>query len=234
MQSEPATSSPVIEPVASGTSSADEAEAIHTLADDLKRLQSTANGMPITVQTLLDTLADRGHAVVILLLTAPFVVLPIPGLSTIVGLVVMGVSLGVLFNSKALVPGFIRRRSIQPETLTRLVNGTTKTLGRLKRFVRPRMGWLTGPSWHWLIGISLITANVAFALPGPPGNNIPPALIMVLLALGLLERDGLLVLIGHILNLLLWIAIAVLVILFWEVVGSYVQTALQKFSALFK
>lgn len=206
---------------------------VHGLAADLRRLRETANGMPISVQKLLDTLADRGHAVVILILTAPFVLLPIPGLSTIVGLAVLGLSLGVLLNSGAWMPKFIRRRDIAPETLEKLITGTTKTLGKLERFVKPRMQWLTGPSWHWLIGISLIAANVAFALPGPPGNNIPPALAMVLLSLGLLERDGLLVLIGHIFTLILWIVIIVLVLLFWELVNDYVHEAWSKLSGRF-
>lgn len=205
----------------------------HGLAADLQRLRDTANGMPITVDKLLSTLADRGHAVIILLLTAPFVFIPIPGLSTIVGLAVMGLSIGVLLNTGAWVPGFIRRREISPETLERLIGGTNKTLGKLNRFVKPRMQWMTSRSWHWLAGISLFAANIAFALPGPPGNNIPPALAMSLLALGLLERDGLLLIVGHILTWVVWAAIIILLVFFWDLVDEYVQEFVGKFSRLF-
>ena len=205
---------------------------LHGLADDLQRLREAANGVPITVDALLKALADRGHAVIILLLTAPFVFIPIPGLSTVVGLAVMGLSLGVLLNTGAWVPKFIRRRELTPETLERLINGTNRTLGKLSRFVKPRMQWMTGRSWHWLAGISLFAANIAFALPGPPGNNIPPALAMSLLALGLLERDGLILIVGHILTWVTWAAIIILLVFFWDLVDGYVQEFAGKFSRL--
>lgn len=216
------------------TSPADTSAPVHGLADDLQRLEKAANGMPITLNQLVSTLEDRGHAVVIILLAAPFVIIPIPGLSTIVGLAIIALSFGVIFNLKPRLPNFIGKRLISPEGLRRIVNGTSRVLRRMEKLVKPRMQWLTGKNWHWMIGISLLFATIALALPIPiPGNNIPPAIGILLLALGLLERDGLLVLIGHLYTLILWLILILLGFLFWEAVGSYVEQLLERVRAFF-
>lgn len=206
----------------------------HGLADDLRRLDEAANGMPISLNTLVSVLEDRGHAVAIILLAAPFVIIPIPGLSTIVGLAVLMLSIGVLLGSKARLPNFIGKRNISPEGLHRIVSGTSRVLIRVEKLVKPRMEWLTGKSWHWLIGLSLIFATIALMLPLPiPGNNIPPAIGILLLALGLLERDGLFVLIGHIYTLAMWIVLLTVAMFFWEAIDTYVHRVFNKIVHLF-
>jgi hypothetical protein len=200
----------------------------HSLADDLQRLREAAGGEAITFQRLIDVLSDRGHAVIILLLAAPFIVLPIPGLSTAVGLVICLMSVALFFDRKPWVPGWIGRKSISPEGLDRIVRAATGTMRRLSRLIRPRMGFVTSGLGHRAAGVSMLAAAIAFGLPGPPGNNIPPAICITVLALGLLERDGLMVIVGHVLTWLLWAAIIVLVVLFWHLVEPYLGPILQK------
>ncbi len=200
----------------------------HSLADDLQRLREAAGGEPITFQGLIDVLSDRGHAVIILLLAAPFIVLPIPGLSTAVGLVICLMSVALFFDRKPWVPGWIGRKSISPEGLDRIVRAATGIMRRLSRLVRPRLGIMTSGLGHRAAGLTMLAAAIAFGLPGPPGNNIPPAICITVLALGLLERDGVMVILGHALTLLLWAALIVLVLLFWHLVEPYVAPILDK------
>ena len=212
---------------AGGTAPA--ADQSHGLAADLQRLEDAANGMPITVERLLETLSERGHAVAILILTAPFVLIPVPGLSTAVSVVVFGLAIGVILGGRAWMPGFVRRREISPERLHSLTNGTRKLLSKIGRLVKPRMSWVTHRSQHWLIGLSLFAGTFIFALPLPiPGNNIPPAIGLVMLSLGMIERDGLLVLLGHIYTLILCIILIVCAFLFWEAIDGYVHALFQR------
>lgn len=204
----------------------------HGLAADLQNVMREANGMPIRIERLLDVLSERGNAVAIVLLAAPFVVIPIPGVSTIMGVVILGLSLGVMFGSRPWLPGFVRRRELSPGALSKIAGGTRWVLGKFQRFVRPRVSWATDKRLHWLIGASLIAGTVALALPIPiPGNNIPPAIGVLLLALGLAERDGLLVIVGHVYTFLLWAVLIVLTIVFWEGVNEYVIAKLSRSEA---
>lgn len=196
------------------------------LSQVLDQMQAMAQGQPVTIRHLIDHLADRGPAVAVFLMSAPFVFIPVPGLSTAVGLAVFGLSLALMVGGRPWIPGFIGRRHISPENLRRFAQGTRRVLDKLQRVVRPRMQWLTAPGlYQRLVGLSLLLATVLFALPLPiPGNNIPPAIGMCLLSLGLLQRDGLIVLIGHVYNLVLWVALVVAVIVFWNVVDDKVRS----------
>jgi hypothetical protein len=202
-------------------------EAETGLAGDLSRLTVRANGEPIT------TLADRGNVVAIILLSAPFVVIPIPGISTAVGGVILALSVAVMFSSNPWLPGWVRRKSVSFETLSKLVNGSKRVLKFMQKFMEPRIAWFATPKLNWLHGLSLVAASVALMLPIPiPMNNAPPAIGILLLALGLLERDGLMLLIGHIYTWIMWLILIIVAIVFWSAVSGYVTNGWSKVSGL--
>ncbi len=176
------------------------------LADDLLVLLKEADGQSITLGRMIEVLGDRGHAVLIIILTAPFLVLPIPGISTAFGAAIFMLGACVMLGIRPWLPKFISKREISNQKLQRLVGGVERVLKKVEKLVKPRMAMLTSKAWHGLIGLSLCAAAVALALPIPiPGNNVPPAIVLMFLAFGLLERDGITLIIGHVLNVLLWI-----------------------------
>jgi hypothetical protein len=99
-----------------------------------------------------------------------------------------------------------RRDLWLPRVLTRqnfsraaLISGLRKFkpwLERLERLSRPRLLWLTGAIGTWVVGAIVLVMAIILILPLPPGGNFPPALACAVLAMGLIERDGLIVLIG--------------------------------------
>jgi hypothetical protein len=59
-----------------------------------------------------------------------------------------------------------------------------------------------------LIGVGIITAGLALMLPLPiPFSNNIPAWAVVLLAIGMMEKDGLCVLLGHLTAIAAWLFI---------------------------
>jgi len=180
------------------------------LSDDLDTLLQHSAGTHITLGKIIELLGQRGHAAVLLILSAPFLINPIPGLSTAFGAVMILLSLCVIFNLKPRLPYFFAKREISDERLTRIVHAVERVLKRIEKFAKPRWEFMLSPSIHWLAGLSLLSAAFIFALPLPiPGNNIPPALCMVLLSLGILERDGKMILAGIIYNLIMWVLLIV-------------------------
>ena len=64
-----------------------------------------------------------------------------------------------------------------------------------------------------LIGIGIASGGLQLCLPLPPlipFSNFIPALSIVLLTAGLMERDGLVVLIGYVVNIAAWIYFVVM------------------------
>jgi hypothetical protein len=203
------------------------ASSVHGLKEDLDRLLADAGGGPITVWRMMTVLGERAHAVVILVIASPFLVVPIPGLSTMIGLLLALLSLGIMFNAPPWLPRFAAERELSNDVLGKLVHGADRVLEKSERWFHPRMDMMLAGRMHVLIGLSLFLQCIALALPIPiPGNNIPPAIGIVMLALGMLERDGLMILLGHIYMVLLWIVL----LIFGAVVFAAVQAAWIKYA----
>jgi hypothetical protein len=169
------------------------------LAEDLARLTALADGQPLPIGRVLATMEERGYALAFLLLAFPFV-LPIPslGMSAPIGLCLALASLTLIRGGQPSVPPFLERRAIAYPALKALHAASSRTRRLSGRVLRPRLGALTSGPARALVGLSLCCAAVILALPIPlPLSNFFPAAAILLLAIGLLEGDGLVVLAGH-------------------------------------
>ena len=93
--------------------------------------------------------------------------------------------------------------------LAQLLTGAARIARELEKFVRPRLAFLhIGPGMRRLIGVGVITAGLALMLPLPiPFSNNIPAWAVMLLAIGMMEKDGLCVLLGHLTVIAAWLFI---------------------------
>ena len=170
------------------------------LADDLARLITMADGHALPIGRVVAAMEDRGYALALLFLAFPFV-LPIPslGMSAPIGFFLALAGLALARGGTPSLPAFLQDRHIAYPAL-RAMSGAVDGLRRISgHLVRPRMGAvLRGPA-RVAVGLSLSAAAVILALPIPlPLSNFFPAAAILLLALGLLEGDGLVVIAGHV------------------------------------
>jgi hypothetical protein len=185
------------------------------LSTDLKDLLRLANGRALTLGELEEILQGRGFALFILLMSLPFMFpVAIPGLSVPFGIVVMLLGLRIAFGRKPSLPKFILQREIKYATLERIVGTGLKLCARMEKVVKPRMHFLQRwPGMLNLIGIGIASGGLQLLLPLPPLiplSNFIPAVSVVFLTAGMVERDGLLVLAGYVVNIGAWIYFALL------------------------
>jgi hypothetical protein len=170
------------------------------LTDDLRSLLERTGERPTSVRALLATLEERGTAVLVILMAAPFVLpIPLPGLSMPFGvaLAVLGVRLGL--GRAAWLPDFLLRRPIQPATLAAIVRAAERVARPIERLLRPRWLFLSSGVMHAFAGIAIALAAALLLPPFPmPGINALPSLAIVLLALGLMESDGIAIVAGYV------------------------------------
>lgn len=169
-----------------------------SLGEEFERLLSDSNGKGVSLAEAMHALRERGMAVVMLIVSIPFLI-PVPttfGLSTPAGLGVMLLGLYVMIGREAKLPGWMGRRRLTHGTLERVVWFARK----YERLVKPRLKFMIWPGIDRLLGLSIIFAGFTLGLPGP---NFIPAIAVVCLLIGLIERDGLFVLMGQVVNLLL-------------------------------
>lgn len=154
-----------------------------------------------SLRQLLERIGEQGLLLFTVVLCIPFL-FPVgpPGVSTAFGLVILLIGVGVARNRVPWLPDRLLDRPLSVATvLPILVKGRQVCL-RLERVVRPRWLQLTaGATVNVVHGSALVFAALVLMAPLPfiPLSNTLPGGAILLLALGLAERDGLLVLAGY-------------------------------------
>ena len=190
-------------------------ETAHRLSTDLRELLREAAGRSTTLGELERMLKGRGFGMFLLLLALPFTFpIAIPGLSVPFGLVIMLIGLRLAAGQKPWLPAFILRREISYALLEKTVGIGLKLAVKMERVVKPRMHFLQRwPGMLNLIGLGIASGGLLLSLPLPPlipFSNTIPAFAVLFLTAGMIERDGLLVLVGHIVNIAAWIYFSVM------------------------
>lgn len=160
-------------------------------------LSRSGSGDRVSFGDLVEGFEIGAYAPLIVLLAAPNVLpVALPGISAVLGAPLILVTGQLMLGRKRpWLPGILRRRSVRRNDLARLVERVAPRLERLEARMRPRHAALTGRVGRRAVGaLGLVLATIIF-LPIPFGNSLP-GLALVLMALGLLARDGLMVMAG--------------------------------------
>ena len=179
------------------------------LSTDLEMLHARVKGKSLTLAELKQSLKGHGSGMLLVLLALPFCFVAIPGLSTPFGIAICLIGACLVIGREPCLPRFIMRQRLSRARLTQLLTGAIKVARKLENFVRPRLAFLhAGSSMLRLIGLGIVIAGLGLMLPLPiPFSNNIPAWAVVLLAIGMMERDGLCVLVGHLTAIVAWVYI---------------------------
>src|SRR6201987_2043290 len=179
------------------------------LSTDLEMLHARVKGKSLTLAELKQSLKGRGSAMLLILLALPFCFITIPGLSTPFGIAICLIGGCLVMGREPWLPPFVMRRRLSTARLAQLLTGANKVARQLEKFVRPRLAFLhAGPGMFRLIGLGIVIARLGLMLPLPiPFSNSIPAYAVVLLAIGMMENDGLCVLLGHLTAIATWVFI---------------------------
>jgi len=155
----------------------------------------------LSIGEALEAMGPTSIAFTILFLAIPALT-PIPGpFGMVFGTALALVSLQIVAGGrKVWLPAIIRDRRVSSVALDLIVGHAVPVIARVEKLVRVgRLQALTGRTVQALLGIPVFLLAVVIALPIPFGN-ILPVLSLVVLAVALMERDGLVTLIGLLLT----------------------------------
>jgi hypothetical protein len=161
---------------------------LHALAHDDSRER-------ISIGDLLASLGDRALAALLFVFAVPNVLPVPPGTSSILGAPLVFLAAQLAFGRKPWLPRVIASRTLARADFATLVRRIGPWLARAERLLRPRATGLVRPPMEYLLGLVCLVLAIVLVLPVPLGNMLP-ALAISLLALGILERDGLWVVVG--------------------------------------
>lgn len=169
-------------------------------------LTSRADGKDITLNDLLVKTEGRGIYLVIILLSLPFITpIPLPGISNVLGIVIMLLSVRLLLHLPPRLPKSIGEKSLTSERLQKVVRASVKFLLFVEKWVRPRRTtWLAWRAARSVNGLLLAFLALMLALPFPPivpFTNMFPSLAIIFVAASMMEEDGAMIWVGYALSL---------------------------------
>ncbi len=152
----------------------------------------------ITIDGFLAKLAERGFGVAILLCAIPNLFpFNIPGVSTIFSVVIGFLVLQWMMGMKhPWVPQFVGKRSFDEKKFAEGLKSIAPRLQKLERWIKPRAEWMTGRAGILVAGWCILIQCGVLVLPLPmiPFSNAIPAFFIAAMAIGILARDGYLLL----------------------------------------
>jgi hypothetical protein len=164
----------------------------------------------VSIGAVIDRLGSSSLGLVLLILTIPAII-PIPGpVGMVLGSCLALVALQVIAGARRVwLPRWLRERGLPTRFVTAAINRIAPWLGRFERRLSPRR-WmvLSGRLARPFLGLAILAMALIITLPIPLGN-ILPVIALAMLALALLERDGVAV---------LWALAMSLVAIVWTIV----------------
>ena len=161
----------------------------------LTGIANTGDKDRISILDLLEALRRRALGALIFIFAVPTALPMPPGVSAIVGAPLLFLTVQLMLGMKPWLPRIISERSLPRADFQRVVTTVSPWLARAERLMRPRLTFLAHRPWIFLVGFMSVLMAIVLFLPIPLGNMLP-SVALCIMALGLLERDGVWILIG--------------------------------------
>lgn len=192
------------------------------LSEELAALHARFGDRPVTLREVIVSLRGSAYMLIVILLSLPFITpIPLPGLSTPFGLAIGFIALRLALGQRPWLPKRLQRKRLPAGFFKKVFAFASRVIALLESFLRPRLSAVTGAGWVMQVHALFILISAAvLLLPLPiPFSNSFPAWTILLLAAGMLERDGLFILLGYV--------VFVLGILYFMLLGQATEEMMQ-------
>jgi hypothetical protein len=171
------------------------------LSEALAATARAVQGHVVTLRELLGYVGEQGLLVFSAILAMPFLIpVSLPFMSTALGLPMLLIGVAVILGRLPWLPDRLLDHALPSDAVQQVLGRAQRTAERFEHLVKPRMTALTGsPLVNSVHGVTLVVVVLLLMAPLPlvPFANTLPAIAIILLCLGMAERDGVLLLIGY-------------------------------------
>jgi hypothetical protein len=172
----------------------------------LAETAAAVQGHAVTLRELLGYVGEQGLLVFCAVLAAPFLIpVSLPFMSTALGLPMLLIGFAVTVNRVPWLPQRLLDHALPSAVVQQVLARIARWAERVEHLIRPRMLGLTGSPGINVIngGLLLLSVLLLMApLPLVPFANTLPGIAIMLLALGMAERDGVVLLCGYLIAIL--------------------------------
>ena len=156
---------------------------------------AAAPGERLSVATIFSSLGDKGFALLIVILGLPNCIpLMPPPIPLICGFLLIGVALQMGFGRTApWAPAFVLARSVAQADVRKAAEKAMPFVRKMERFSKPRLQWFEPGLASILVALLVTVLALGIITAAPFIGQVPWGLAVCLMGLGLVERDGVLV-----------------------------------------
>ena len=173
----------------------------------------------VTLGEIVDAFGERGFGALILIIALISLFPWPPGSKAILSVPIILLALELAFQrNRVWLPGWTLSRGLPRQTFAQALARVRKAILWVERLSRPRMPWLTGEVADVVTGLTCVFLAVMMALPVPFGDLLP-GVTLILLGLGVMQRDGVAILLGA----LGTVACVIYLFLVWAAVTAAVE-----------
>lgn len=166
---------------------------------------------------LIAAMRNRAFGVSFLLFGIPNCLPMPPGIPVICGIIVALVAVQMVMGRDQLwLPSWLASRSFARKDLQRIVGRADPWIKWVERLARPRLHLFADARSRRIIGVAGMILGLALVLPIPIIGNIPLGIPICILGLGIVERDGAIIIGGYVATVLGLLVTAGLGWLIWQ------------------
>lgn len=175
------------------------------ISEQLVQLAVDAPSDTVTLDWVLEKLNERAFGLFLLVLALPCCIPFLYGIPQVVALPLMFVSAQILIGRTApWLPTKLGARTVSKAGLQSLAMRAGPWLRKIEALSKPRLTALSRRPLDRLVGLGLVVFSASILVP-LPGTNSVPGIAVVIISMGLLQRDGLLIIAGLVTGTV-WIA----------------------------
>jgi hypothetical protein len=191
------------------------------LSDALAATAAALRGDTVTLRELLVHVGEQGLLVFSAILAMPFLIpVSLPFMSTALGTPMLLIGVAVILGRLPWLPDRLLDHRLPSATVQHVLGRAQRATARIEHLVKPRLLALTESTLvNSLHGVTIVISVLLLMAPLPfvPLANTLPGIAIILLCLGMAERDGLLLLAGYLvagvsalyIGALLWLVLRV-------------------------
>ncbi len=168
----------------------------------LRQFAEHLGGERVSLEDIVAGLGDRGLGVLMAIFAVPNIfpaTVPFGNVLTGIPVIILAVHL-MLGWPRLVLPKAVARRSINAGTLQSLAPRLAALLARIEPLLKPRLPAVSAAAGERIVGSICVILSILSALPIPFGHMVP-ALALMVIGLGLIEHDGVAILLGVALGL---------------------------------
>lgn len=192
----------------------------------LRRAVSKVDAQQTTLRELIQLMGEHGLLFLCILLCVPFLFpVSVPGVSTVFGAGIILIGIAITLNRMPWLPSRLVDRKVETSSLKATLEKGVRLMEKVETFIKPRLFVLTsGAVVNRVNGLAIVFAAGLLMLPLGlvPFSNTLPAVAIMLLALGMSQRDGWVVVAGYFMIVVTLVYFGALAFLGWQAGTAFI------------